>query len=123
MSPELPRRASKKTPGSPVPMPTLPSFLTKRRLTSEAFLTLNAAAPESEVPPLTSNLPAGAEVPTPTLPVLVLLMLLPLVAHCAEARPGGYKDSSANTAKDETRCALPREGCSVRFGIFFLSSP
>jgi hypothetical protein len=58
------------------------------------LLILNAVLVASEVAPLISNLAAGAlePVPTPTLPVLVLLML-PLVSGvdqgcCARAARG-----------------------------------
>jgi hypothetical protein len=44
----------------------------------------------------TWNICEGAAVPTPTL--LVVLVVLPLVVHCAEAKPGRHRDSSGSKA-------------------------
>src|ERR1044071_3776673 len=44
----------------------------------------------------TSSLAAGFVVPTPTLPVFVLLMLVPLVVHCALTSAGLQRQSASS---------------------------
>src|SRR5207253_5117645 len=70
--------------------------------------------------PLTCRSADGALFPTPTLPVLVLMMLLPLVVHCALAS-AGQNNASASNRKAAARCVgLPLVLSLIVF--MFLSS-
>jgi hypothetical protein len=52
----------------------------------------------------TWNICEGVVVPMPTLPLVVVVV--PLVTHCAEAPSGRHKTSNAKAKKRTTRCAL-----------------
>jgi hypothetical protein len=69
----------------------------------------------AQVPMLcTWNICEGVVVPMPTLPPVVVVV--PLVTHCAEAASGRHKASKANAKKRTRRGALRRRlRCAILF--------